>query len=796
MIFTLTDRDYQALTAYETDSYLIGKYIGSIVQTLDLEVTVDSENAEHWVEGNYIMFQDKAGYKYWFTIYTANDSHEGLKKELKCYNGTIDIISEDANPIAMPPESKPFSWYFDRIFYDTGIELGTNEIAHLKRSLEFTSESVSNATMLQYVLNGFDNAEADLAVEFSGSVPNRLVLNVYKRIGKSDPQALLSDEDDSLTLLSRKRSLGGLATCINPEGENEEESEVPLTLVGKYYEEKDENGNILYYSPTDSPRIFSLKGRERFYVDLPNKGRGEFDGYINRSYRSSAKTQDSLWSESLAQLKKIDYPIVEYEAKGYLNCKIGDNIQIIAHEMKPPVMVGARITEYKFNDDDPTRNEHVLSNFVDLETNIGKVKSDLTLKIERSIKRVENKMFNQREELHNQIQTAANGKNKVFRDEIEPTEGMVVNDLWYQPVGMGEMMLYTWNGELWELSKVSAGLLGGTLDAENGDVNLINVNVSTLVGNISDFVKSYWNAINSQITIDGTKFEGRDTDGNRSVINTSGQFRSESGTDGRYGIFEKGRIWFYNEDGSAVLNIGAHPITGDTGLLKGVLATARAQRMILGRYNDYLTNNINATVNPYISFEYGATVGNEDNVYIKNWKDVSMSGKHINDVQSVEGYELAVRSTQGRLILGAPQADGSRYNTLEVGPANTISNGSIDMQGYIITNQSDIRLKTNVVDSEVNALHEIERMKFIEYDWDLENPANRKKPTGRQFGIVAQYSPFLQTKAGDSESYLSVDMSKQVNLNSKAIQELKKENDTLKQELADLKTLLVEKGLI
>ena len=128
--------------------------------------------------------------------------------------------------------------------------------------------------------------------------------------------------------------------------------------------------------------------------------------------------------------------------------------------------------------------------------------------------------------------------------------------------------------------------------------------------------------------------------------------------------------------------------------------------------------------------------------------------------------------------------------------ANTKSNGNIDMGGYTITNQSDIRLKTNVVDSEVNALHEIERMKFIEYDWDLENPANDKKPTGRQFGIVAQYSPFLQTKASGSESYLSVDMSKQVNLNSKAIQELKKENDTLKQELADLKAILSEKGLI
>ena len=121
---------------------------------------------------------------------------------------------------------------------------------------------------------------------------------------------------------------------------------------------------------------------------------------------------------------------------------------------------------------------------------------------------------------------------------------------------------------------------------------------------------------------------------------------------------------------------------------------------------------------------------------------------------------------------------------------------SIDLNGNEILNQSDIRLKSDVKDSDVDALKEIERMKFIEFEWDKTNPANERKPEGRQFGIVAQYSPFLQAKAGDNESYLSIDMTKQVNLNSKAIQELKKENDTLKQEMADLKTLLIDKGLI
>jgi len=368
MIFTLTDRHYNVLDAYETDDYLIGQYIGSILETLEINVLVKSLNAEHWVEGNYIMCQDKMGKKRWFTIYDCDDSHGGDVKSLFCYSGTIDIVAEDAAPISAP-DPKPFKWYFDQIFYDTGIVLGVNEISDLTRKLEFTSENASNAEMLQYVLNGFDNAEASLDVEFDGATPTKLVLNVYKRIGNEEPQTVLSDEDDSLTSLDRKGSISDLATCINPTGA-EDENGNPITLLGKYYEERDEQGNILYYSPVDSPRVFSVVARRDFYVQLPGKANGEFDGYINRRYTSQATTQDALWQESLAQLKKIDHVAVTYEANGYIDCSIGDNVQIVSHEMKPPVMIAARTIEYKFNDDDPSRNVYKFGNYVELTSNL------------------------------------------------------------------------------------------------------------------------------------------------------------------------------------------------------------------------------------------------------------------------------------------------------------------------------------------------------------------------------------------------------------------------------------------
>lgn len=370
MIFTLTDRNYNPLDAYETDEYLIGTYIGSILETLEIEVAVNSFNASSWIQGNYIMCTDERGRNYWFTIYDADDSLSSDYKKLSCFSGTIDIVSEEYPPIKAT-SAQPFTWYFDKIFFDTGIKLGINELEGLSRTLEFEGTNTTNVEMLQYVLNGFDNADARIEVEFDGVKPVNIILNVYRHLGAVDPQELLSSEIDNLEDLERKGSISELATALRPKGE--ETNEVALTLKGKYYEEKDSDGNILYYSPKDRVEIFSVKGHQNFFVDLPNKATGEFDGYIVRDYDSQAKTQDALWREALIKLKKIDHAVIEYDAKGSITCDIGDNIQITALDMKPPIMISARVTEYKYNDDDSSRNEYKFSNFVDLESNMSEL---------------------------------------------------------------------------------------------------------------------------------------------------------------------------------------------------------------------------------------------------------------------------------------------------------------------------------------------------------------------------------------------------------------------------------------
>lgn len=77
-------------------------------------------------------------------------------------------------------------------------------------------------------------------------------------------------------------------------------------------------------------------------------------------------------------------------------------------------------------------------------------------------------------------QTAANQKNRVFRGTTMPSSGMKYNDLWYKPVGEGEIELYRYDGLVWNLEKVSGGLIQGVLDANSGDLDIINLNASNI----------------------------------------------------------------------------------------------------------------------------------------------------------------------------------------------------------------------------------------------------------------------------------------------------------------------------
>lgn len=101
---------------------------------------------------------------------------------------------------------------------------------------------------------------------------------------------------------------------------------------------------------------------------------------------------------------------------------------------------------------------------------------------------------------------------------------------------------------------------------------------------------------------------------------------------------------------------------------------------------------------------------------------------------------------------------------------------NLNMHGNSILNQSDIRLKENITAPTISGITETKRIQMAEFDYkqyyDSRDP-KKQRPGARQFGLIAQSTPFLAEIADESKNhYLSVDLNKQVNLNTLTNQEL------------------------
>ena len=270
------------------------------------------------------------------------------------------------------------------------------------------------------------------------------------------------------------------------------------------------------------------------------------------------------------------------------------------------------------------------------------------------------------------------------------------------------------------------------------NAQIISLDVSKLSGNTTNFVQSKWNSsVGGGVSISGT-----------TGVRTRASSREES-------RLENGGISFYSRDGwyrgkvdSSYSNDGVGGVS--------IFIQNGSHFSIVRESSGYV---------PILWLE------GYSNIMQMN-TNVGFKGNRIVDVQSIRfsGGNAAVRRQGANNVEITTHGEDS--TAVLFGQTTAQFYRGIDMNGRNITNQSDIRLKTNVEDSQLDALREIDRLRFIDYDWDTEKSINEGKPTERQFGIVAQYSPFLQTKAGESESYLSVDLIKQINLISKASQEL------------------------
>ncbi|MDQ8608840.1 phage tail spike protein [Enterococcus sp. FR133] len=139
------------------------------------------------------------------------------------------------------------------------------------------------------------------------------------------------------------------------------------------------------------------------------------------------------------------------------------------------------------------------------------------------------------------------------------------------------------------------------------------------------------------------------------------------------------------------------------------------------------------------------------------------------------GVQISNLNMGGSYVGGSGEIKNSTLVNTSVSTKFTVNNNvnlgfysNLNMNGFSILNQSDVRLKENITDTKIDGIKETKKLNFVEFDRKqnyksnnpIEQPSNK-----RELGLIAQYSPFLSVKHNE-DHYLSLDMNKQVMLNS------------------------------
>lgn len=301
----------------------------------------------------------------------------------------------------------------------------------------------------------------------------------------------------------------------------------------------------------------------------------------------------------------------------------------------------------------------------------------------------------------------------------------------------------------------ATNITGGTFNGDN--MNIININVSSLVGNTTNFVTSSWNQNGSDVRISSggiitTSVDGSQTYIQNGVVGT----RNPSGA-------TIGQLGYVDDIGKPTYVLrtswGSHfKIRNTTDENGGFVDSFKILSGGSEMYLDSSTIYANGRLDPY------GGINMNSNIQMNN-RDIINTGY----LRFNTGGFLYSHATNSTLYIAA-NTDLSLYSRGTRGALMSSSHWlmfrTLSMEGYSITNQSDRRLKTDIKASSIDALSAILKWSFVNYRW-----RDKDRPSGTHLGLIAQDSPEIQVYDSKRDIY-SIDNGKQTMIQGIAIQQL------------------------
>ena len=296
--------------------------------------------------GNFILKQSADDGK--AEVYTIIDSTiDPIQKDASIYaeDAGLDLLNEVVGKYAAD-KAYNIAYYINKFAYDSGFEIGINEVSNLTRKLSWDGETTATERLLS-VATQFDNAE----IEFSFKVENMAVtgkyINVYKNRGNDSGVTLTVGKEVSGFRI--KSSIADLATAYRCTGGTPEGSENPITLNGYKYDDGD------FY--VEGSYVKSRKALEKWsrYQIKTEKNKNDV-GHIVKSFTYDTTSKSELCNRAVSSLKKICDEAVTYEVELlYLpdGVKVGDTVSIVDDDDN--IYLTARLLKLEMSESNDTK---------------------------------------------------------------------------------------------------------------------------------------------------------------------------------------------------------------------------------------------------------------------------------------------------------------------------------------------------------------------------------------------------------------------------------------------------------
>lgn len=323
--------------------------------------------------GNFILKQSADDGK--AEVYTIIDSTiDPIQKDASIYaeDAGLDLLNEVVGTYTAD-KAYSIDYYINKFAYDSGFEIGINEVSNLTRKLSWDGEATATERLLS-VATQFDNAEIEFCFKVENMAVTGKYINVYKKRGNDSGITLTIGKEVSGFRI--KSSIADLATAYRCTGGTPEGSENPITLDGYKYDDGDFHVSGNY--------VMSRKALEKWSRYQIKTEKKENDvGHIVKTFSYDTTSKSELCNRAVSSLKKICDEAVTYEVELlYLpdGVKVGDTVSIVDDDDN--TYLTARLLKLETSESNDTK-EAELGDYVRQESGIDEKVIELAERFEK-----------------------------------------------------------------------------------------------------------------------------------------------------------------------------------------------------------------------------------------------------------------------------------------------------------------------------------------------------------------------------------------------------------------------------